>query len=139
MGNHIKNPGLNQVDRIPNQYEIYKTLEQRVNMLERELQIRKDFHTVNVKNDTVIKERCKSGIREIPRIPGETSNVTNNGGEKKKIIKKKKKKINNLGINSNNGKSSYCGDCSTNSYAKKGRSSTPLNPARKINIKKHIK
>jgi hypothetical protein len=92
-----------------NPLEIYKTLEQRVNMLEQELKIHKNynkiphiknFHTLNSKNEPIIKKRrSKSGIKK--SINEQYSDCSQNeipvsDKLKKNVKKKKKKKIRNV-------------------------------------------
>ncbi len=97
--------------------EIYKTLEQRLNILEKELNIQKNFqnnynnqnqvfHTVNVKNDTIIgRIRSKSG-NKLSNNQNESENLQNDIPFNEKPKKKKRKKVHNgkISINgSNNG------------------------------------
>ena len=92
-----------------NPLEIYKTLEQRVNMLEQELKIHKNynkiphiknFNTLNSKNEPIIKKRrSKSGIKK--SINEQYSDCSQNeipvsDKLKKNVKKKKKKKIRNV-------------------------------------------
>ena len=98
--------------------EIYKTLEQRLNILEKELNIQKNFqnnynnqnqvfHTVNTKNDTIIgRIRSKSGNKLSNNNQNENENFQNEIPFIEKPKKKKKKKGHNgkISINgSNNG------------------------------------
>ena len=92
--------------------EIYKTLEQRVNILEKELRIQKKnnnnlnsnqkgkiFHTLNTKNDKIIKKTRPKSINKI----NDGSDYSQNEiilDKPKKVIKRKKRKNNN---GSNNG------------------------------------
>lgn len=111
------------------QIAIFKTLEQRVNLLEQELIMQKQknnsvFHTVNAnnKNDTIVKKvRAKSGNKvnldqqNIPLLD-----------KPKKMIKKKKKTSQNHNIitnnNCSNGKGSLCSNIShTNSNSNKNK------------------
>ena len=117
----IKKPDINIFDRKDSNnlqqqgtLEIYKTLEQRVNMLERELNIQKNFHNnINqnnknynsIKDDIVIKKvRSKSGNKihnkQISSNSDYSQNETPFFDKPKKIIKKKKKK---KGLIKNNG------------------------------------
>ncbi len=103
--------------------EIYKTLEQRLNILEKELNIQRNynnynnndnnsnlqiFNTVNPKNDTIVgKIRSRSGNKIVNNKHYESqdySQIDNNNSEKpKKNIKKKKKGgMGKISINSNN-------------------------------------
>ena len=130
----------NKVTIPVDQIEIFKTLEQRVNMLEQELNMQKQrnssiYSTVNVKNDTIVKRvRSKSGNKvsnlniESPSIP-----VMD---KPKKIKKKKKTIVNNT---NNNGKVSQCSNVShTNSNHSKNKVSnmnrciTPINTRKKV-------
>ena len=130
----------NKVTIPVDQIEIFKTLEQRVNMLEQELNMQKQrnssiYSTVNVKNDTIVKRvRSKSGNKvsnlniESPSIP-----VID---KPKKIKKKKKTIVNNT---NNNGKVSQCSNVShTNSNHSKNKVSnmnrciTPINTRKKV-------
>ena len=107
-----KKPDINILDRkdsnnIPTQgtLEIYKTLEQRVNILEKELKIQKKnnnninlnpkgkvFYTLNTKNDTIIKKVRPKSINKI----NDGNDYSQNEiilDKPKKIIKGKKEKI----------------------------------------------
>ena len=119
-----KKPDINILDRkdsnnIPTQgtLEIYKTLEQRVNILEKELKIQKKnnnninlnpkgkvFYTLNTKNDTIIKKVRPKSINKI----NDGNDYSQNEiilDKPKKIIKRKKRKnyngSNNCSINKN--------------------------------------
>ena len=98
--------------------EIYKTLEQRLNILEKELNIQKNFqnnynnqnqvfHTVNAKNDTIIgRIRSKSGNKISNNNQNESEYLQNEIPFIEKPKKKKRKKVHNgkISINgSNNG------------------------------------
>ena len=113
----IKKPDINIFDRkdsnnIQQQgtLEIYKTLEQRVNMLEKELNIQKNYHnninqnnknycSLNTKNDILIKKvRSKSGNKIHNKQISSNSDYSQNevpifDKPKKNIKKKKKKKV----------------------------------------------
>ncbi len=123
--NKNQNQELNNVDIKTHNYcdsqgtiEIYKTLEQRLNILEKELNIQKNFqnnynnqnqvfHTVNAKNDTIIgRIRSKSGNKISNNNQNESEYLQNEIPFIEKPKKKKRKKVHNgkISINgSNNG------------------------------------
>ena len=112
----IKKPDINIFDRKDSNnlqqkgtLEIYKTLEQRVNMLEKELNMQKiynynnqnnkNYNSLNTKNDIVIKKvRSKSGNKIHNKQMSDNSEYSQNevpifDKPKKNIKKKKKKKV----------------------------------------------
>lgn len=130
-----ENDNNNKITIPAEQIEIFKTLEQRVNMLEQELNLQKQrnnsvYNTVNVKNDTIVKRvRSKSG-NKISNLNIENPNII----DKPKKIKKKKKTIIN-----NNGKVSQCSNIShtNNNHSKNkvnnvNRCITPMNARKRI-------
>ena len=96
--------------------EIYKTLEQRLNILEKELNIQKNFqnnynnqnqvfHTVNAKNDTIIgRIRSKSGNKISNNNQNESEYLQNEIPFIEKPKKKKRKKVHNGKISINGSK-----------------------------------
>ncbi len=146
--------------------EIYKTLEQRVNILEKELNIQKNiqnniyhnnpnikvFHTVNSKNDTIIgRVRSKSGNKISNFKQNDNSDYSINDipviEKPKKNVKKKKKgttgKV-SIGSNKNDNNKNIRGSSKSinrSSTPIQNRKSTPTNSNVKIGnfgkFKKH--
>ena len=160
--NHLNNrKNLNQ-----GTLEIYKTLEQRVNILEKELNIQKNiqnniyhnnpnikvFHTVNSKNDTIIgRVRSKSGNKISNFKQNDNSEYSINDipviEKPKKNVKKKKKgtpgKV-SIGSNKNDNNKNIRGSSKSinrSSTPIQNRKSTPTNSNVKIGnfgkFKKH--
>ena len=160
--NHLNNrKNLNQ-----GTLEIYKTLEQRVNILEKELNIQKNiqnniyhnnpnikvFHTVNSKNDTIIgRVRSKSGNKISNFKQNDNSEYSINDipviEKPKKNVKKKKKgtpgKV-SIGSNKNDNNKNIRGSSKSinrSSTPIQNRKSTPTNSNIKIGnfgkFKKH--
>ena len=110
--NIVQNNNINQMNP---QYEIYKTLEERINILEKELNIQKQ-NFVNINNNDIYKqngnERLKKkktpkkktiithNIYELPPGIPKTSNVRSK--QKKNNLNKKMKNINNTNYNTYN-------------------------------------
>jgi hypothetical protein len=105
----------NNINQMNPQYEIYKTLEERINILEKELNIQKQ-NFVNINNNDIYKqngtERLKKkktskkktiithNIYELPPEIPKTSNVRSK--QKKNNLNKKMKNINNTNYNTYN-------------------------------------
>ena len=110
--NIVQNNNINQMNP---QYEIYKTLEERINILEKELNIQKQ-NFVNINNNDIYKqnstERLKKkktpkkktiithNIYKLPPGIPKTSNVRSK--QKKNNLNKKMKNINNTNYNTYN-------------------------------------
>ena len=145
----IKKPDINIFDRkdsnnIQQQgtLEIYKTLEQRVNMLEKELNIQKNYHnninqnnknycSLNTKNDILIKKvRSKSGNKIHNKQISSNSDYSQNENpyfdKPKKNIKKKKKKKTHIKNNGSNDESLNNKNCKGSNKNIIEKNNTPL-------------
>ena len=145
----IKKPDINIFDRkdsnnIKKQgtLEIYKTLEQRVNMLEKELNIQKNYQnninqnnknycSLNTKNDILIKKvRSKSGNKIHNKQISSNSDYSQNENpyfdKPKKNIKKKKKKKTHIKNNGSNDESLNNKNCKGSNKNIIEKNNTPL-------------